>query len=77
MDNRSRVTMKLIKLKLQGPSLVWAPQALIAGGCGEFQVGKERQFAIRKHFYVNFSDKLLKDILKESRLTLQVSSNLS
>lgn len=35
--------MKLIKLKLQGPSLVWAPQALIAGGCGEFQVKKVSQ----------------------------------
>ena len=73
MSSRGRVTVQLIRLKCQGPSWAWALWALgVAGSEGEFQMEKESQVTIRKHFSVNVSEKLPKDILEVNRLNLQV-----
>ena len=73
MGSRGRVTVQLIRLKCQGPSWTWALWALgVAGSNGEFQMEKESQVTIRKHFSVNVSEKLPKDILEVNRLSLQV-----
>ena len=69
MEGRGRVTVKPMELKTQAPHLhsIFG----VAGRCGEFQVRKEAQVAIKKYFYINSSDKSAKDISEDNRLSLQ------